>query len=148
MPVRLVHMGISTMIAAIASLLGCQLLGEVLVRALSLPLPGPVAGMALMFIFLLVQGRRKPEANRIPARIDQAASFLLGNLSLLFVPAAVGIVQYFATLGRFGWAIAISIGLSTFCALLATVLVFRLIAKLETHVRRRNAIEDDMKASR
>ena len=38
------------MLAALATLLVCQLAGEVIVRALSLPLPGPVLGMALLFV--------------------------------------------------------------------------------------------------
>ncbi|WP_235907848.1 CidA/LrgA family protein [Siccirubricoccus phaeus] len=44
------------MIGALAALLSCQLAGEVAVRALHLPVPGPVIGMVLLFLWL--QARR------------------------------------------------------------------------------------------
>ena len=50
------------MIAAITGLLFCQLLGEVLVRALLLPLPGPVAGLGLLFGYLVGARSRAAEA--------------------------------------------------------------------------------------
>ena len=126
------------MIIAITALLACQLIGEVVVRALGLPLPGPVAGMGLMFAYLVIHGRGLPEAERVPKKIGLVADALLRNLSLLFIPAAVGIVQYFGLLARYGWTIAISIIVSTTAALLVTVLIFRLGARWQTHYRRRN----------
>jgi hypothetical protein len=44
------------MIAALTLLLVFQLVGEVIARALALPIPGPVIGMALLFLALLVRG--------------------------------------------------------------------------------------------
>jgi holin-like protein len=44
------------MIAGLATLLCCQLIGEALARWLSLPVPGPVIGMALLFFALLLRG--------------------------------------------------------------------------------------------
>ncbi len=125
------------MIAAIAALLGCQLLGEVLVRALALPLPGPVAGMGLLFLALAVRGRGRPEAERIPAAISVVGDGLLRNLSLLFVPAAVGIVQYLGLLRQYGGTIVVAVAVSTALALLATVSTFRLVARWQTRRRRR-----------
>ena len=86
--------------AAIATLLLCQLGGEVIVLALRqvypvLAFPGPVVGMALMFLMLL--WRKGPGAS-----LDASAGGILRNLSLLFVPAAVGIVQYGPVLAEFG----------------------------------------------
>lgn len=124
------------MIIAITALLACQLIGEVLVRALALPLPGPVAGMGLMFAYLVIHGRGLPEDERVPKKIGLVADALLRNLSLLFIPAAVGIVQYFGLLARYGWTIAISIVVSTTAAMLVTVLIFRMGARLQTHYRR------------
>ncbi len=127
------------MIAAVAALLGCQLLGEVVVRALMLPLPGPVAGMGFLLLYLLMHGRGRPEEERVPREIGQVADVLLRNLSLLFIPAAVGVVQYLGLLRQYGWSIAISIVASTLLAMLTTVIVFRLAARLHTHLRRRYA---------
>ena len=127
------------MIAAVAALLGCQLLGEILVRALMLPLPGPVAGMGLLFLYLVTYGRGRAEAERVPPAVGEVADALLRNLSLLFIPAAVGVVQYLGLLRQYGWPIAISIIASTILAMLATVMVFRSAARLHTHLRRRRA---------
>ena len=85
------------MIGALATLLTCQLAGEVVARALHLPVPGPVIGMALLFAGLLLRGREAPPA------LDAVADGLLGNLGLLFVPAGVGVVLYLPLLAR-DWA--------------------------------------------
>jgi holin-like protein len=130
------------MIIAITALLACQLMGEILVRALGLPLPGPVAGMGLMFAYLVLHGRGLPEDARVPESIGRVADALLRHLSLLFIPAAVGIVQYFGLLARYGWTIAVSIIVSTTAALLVTVLVFRFGARLQTHYRRPRSTAD------
>ena len=45
------------MIAQLTLLLTCQLVGEVVVRFLGLPLPGPVLGMVLLFMLFAVRGR-------------------------------------------------------------------------------------------
>ncbi len=37
--------------------------------------------------------------------VGRAANGLLGSLSLLFVPAGVGVVQYFGLLARYGVAL-------------------------------------------
>lgn len=118
------------MITAVAALLGCQLLGEILVRTLAVPLPGPVAGMVLLFGVLALRGRGQPGAEAIPADLARVADALLRNLSLLFIPAAVGVVQYFGLLRQYGWSIAVSIVLSTTAALLATVVTFRMATRL------------------
>ena len=127
------------MIAAITGLLLCQLLGEVLVRALALPLPGPVAGMGLMLAALAWRGRladrSAPAFEPVPHHLGLVADALLRNLSLLFIPAAVGIVQYLDLLRQYGWAIVLSIAVSTTAALLATVVAFRLCARAQTRFR-------------
>ena len=114
--------------AAIATLLLCQLGGEVIVLALrqvypALAFPGPVVGMALMFLMLL--WRKGPGAS-----LDATAGGILRNLSLLFVPAAVGIVQYGPVLAEFGLTLAVALIASTALTLLVTVGVFLLVARL------------------
>ena len=122
---------IAIMIAAIAGLLTCQLIGEILVRALLLPLPGPVAGLALMFLFLVWHGRGHPEmAEAIPLELGRVSDTLLRNLSLLFIPAAVGVVQYLDLLRANAAAITIAIVVSTTLSLVVTAVIFRLVSRL------------------
>lgn len=85
------------MIGGITTLLACQLAGEILVRLLHLPVPGPVLGMVLLFLALALRRREAPE------ELGRTADGLLGNLGLLFVPAGVGVVLHLPLLAR-DWA--------------------------------------------
>lgn len=93
-------------------ILGCQLAGESLVVALGLPVPGPVLGMVLLFLGLVIRGG-------IPEGIERVGGALLSHLSLLFVPAGVGVMLHGALIGRDWLAVSAALVLST----LATVLV-------------------------
>ena len=86
------------MITALAALLVSQLAGEALVRLASLPIPGPVVGMILLFVVMLT---RTP----LPPTLGETADGLLRHLSLLFVPAGTGVIQLCVpkTLSRIDW---------------------------------------------
>ena len=97
----------------IALLLVCQLIGEVVARATNVPVPGPVLGMGFLFAGLVALGR-------LPDSLESVSRGLLGNLSLLFVPAGVGIVRYLDLL-RVQWLpIVVAILGSTILAMLVT----------------------------
>ena len=78
------------MIGGLTWLLGCQLVGEVLVRATDLPVPGPVVGMVVLFAVLQVR-RPTPDSG-----VLRAGDALLKHLQLLFVPAGAGVGAYLA----------------------------------------------------
>ena len=46
------------MLTGLIALLACQLVGELVVRTLDVPLPGPIVGMVLMLGVLLVRRPR------------------------------------------------------------------------------------------
>lgn len=109
------------MINAILVLLGFQLGGEILVRFFALPVPGPViAACALTSLFLL----RGTGGSQVPV----VSKVLLANLSLLFVPAAVGVIEYGALFSRYGLQLVATVAISTVLALAATALTFRWVA--------------------
>ncbi|WP_137173913.1 CidA/LrgA family protein [Massilia sp. HP4] len=106
------------MLAAFAVLLLFQCLGEGIVFVFHLPLPGPVAGMLLLMVALVA-------LPGLQALVEQAANTLLSHLSLLFVPAGVGIVVA-AGRGSGHWlAILTSLVASTVLALAVTGLILR-----------------------
>lgn len=110
------------MILALTVILGFQLLGEVVSRALGLPLPGPVLGMvALVITLALLPG--------LADRLRPTAQGLLSNLSLLFVPAGVGIVGHLGTLRAEGPALLVAVVVSTALAIAAAALTFRAVAR-------------------
>lgn len=110
------------MLASITLLLVFQLVGEVLVQWLDLPVPGPVLGMLLLFVGLIVRGEAPP-----PLR--DAANGLLQHLSLLFVPAGVGVMAHAALLASEWLPTLAAILLSTAITLLVTAGVMRLGAR-------------------
>ena len=98
------------MLEAIAVLLVCQLLGELIVIGLGLPLPGPVIGMALLFFGLMIYGK-------VPESLGNMTKGLLDQLSLLFVPAGVGVMTHLTLLGEEWVPITVSLVVSTLVAL-------------------------------
>ncbi|WP_316861385.1 CidA/LrgA family protein [uncultured Cohaesibacter sp.] len=100
----------------------CQLLGEVIVTFFKLPFPGPVVGMALMFTGLLIKGS-------IPEGLGKAGDALLSNLTLLFIPAGVGIMANAELIQREFLPITISVVLSTFLAIAVTGLVMTFLTR-------------------
>lgn len=113
------------MVAAFAGIFICQLLGEFVVRAFALPLPGPVLGMFLLFAALIVRGGKG--ARPVPAQLGAAADGLLGHLSLLFVPASVGLMRYFDLLAANALTLILALAISTALAMAATAVTFHLL---------------------
>lgn len=101
-------------------ILCCQLAGEALVAATGLPVPGPVAGMALLFAGLVARG--------LPEGLARVADTLLGNLSLLFVPAGVGVMLHAPLIARDLAAISVALVVSTLVTIAVTALVMRWLA--------------------
>ncbi|MDR2837511.1 MAG: CidA/LrgA family protein, partial [Azonexus sp.] len=59
------------MISALSLLLVFQLAGEVLARTLALPVPGPVIGMLLLFLFLALRGGASDELRQTSQNLLQ-----------------------------------------------------------------------------
>ncbi|WP_172331769.1 CidA/LrgA family protein [Mangrovicoccus sp. HB161399] len=110
------------MIWPLAILLGCQLAGEVCSRALGLPVPGPVIGMVLLLVLMAL-------FRPLPGKVTPTAQVILGNLSLLFVPAGVGIVSQLDKVAQYGFGLLAALLGSTVLALAAGVATFRLVAR-------------------
>jgi putative effector of murein hydrolase LrgA (UPF0299 family) len=118
------------MIEAVAALLLCQLAGETLARALSLPMPGPVLGLAFLFAALQLRGRVQPEAKPVgELPLGLVSGFLLAHLSLLFVPAGTGIVRHAGAILAHGWGLASALVISTALTLAVTAWVFVAVAR-------------------
>ncbi|MGD8589711.1 MAG: CidA/LrgA family protein [Chromatiales bacterium] len=107
----------------ITLLLLFQLVGEFASRYLKLPVPGPVLGMLLLF---LVMSLRK----QVPVSLDMASSALLSHLSLLFVPAGVGMMVHFNRIAEEWIPITVSLLLSTIITMLTTAVVMYWLVRL------------------
>jgi holin-like protein len=110
------------MLAAMATLLLCQLAGETVVRLVGAPVPGPVVGMILLAVLMLIR-------IRLPEGLYETADGLLRHLSLLFVPAGVGVVQHLDLFGAQGARVLAVVVLGTVVTLVVTALVFAGLAR-------------------
>jgi holin-like protein len=120
------------MIASLSLILLCQLAGEVFVRALGLPVPGPVIGLMLLLVLLTARDRFAVLA-RGPLQgdgVESASRVLVANLSLLFVPAGVGVVQKLDLVAEHGIAFLGVLAASVLVTLLVTVATFLLASRL------------------
>ena len=110
------------MIPALATLLVFQLLGEALVRTLAVPVPGPVVGMAGLLLALVLRPAWL-------AALKPTTATLLQHLSLLFVPAGVGVMLHLQRLGQEVLAIVVALVLSTWIGLASAALTMAWLMK-------------------
>jgi putative effector of murein hydrolase LrgA (UPF0299 family) len=119
------------MIRGITILLTCQLIGEMLTRVLHLGVPGPVLGFAGLVAILLVLSARGDIDDSLVSASDlgRVSNVLLSCLSLLFVPAGVGVIRHLGVIGAHGIAMAAAVALSTVVTMIATVWTFVLVRR-------------------
>ncbi|SEB00683.1 LrgA family protein [Thiothrix caldifontis] len=114
----------------ITLLLVYQLVGEVSTRLLNWPVPGPVLGMLLLFITLLL-------SDGLESVVEPASSALLSHLSLLFVPAGVGVMVHVGRIGSAWLPISMALIFGTLITMAVTAWVMvgmqRLLGRRSTH---------------
>lgn len=110
------------MLAALTQLLLFQLAGEVIAHGLGLAVPGPVLGMVLLFVFLVL--RQGPGHE-----LQHTSQNLLGHLSLLFVPAGTGVMLHLHRLQEEWLPIVLSLVVSTAFTLALTALLLQALTR-------------------
>lgn len=98
---------------AFLAILICQLLGESITRLFHWSVPGPVLGLLILFVLLLIYKRK------IPKGLETCETALLSHLSLFFVPAGVGVVNLLSLLQKNLGVIVCVLLISTLCAIIA-----------------------------
>lgn len=110
------------MISALTVLLVYQLVGEVLVRGLELPIPGPVVGMGMLFATLIV---RKGPGHELRT----TSQGLLQHLSLLFVPAGTGVMLHFQRLADEWVPLVAALAVSTVLSIAVSALLLNALTR-------------------
>lgn len=113
------------MLNALTILVCCQFVGEVIARAASLPLPGPVLGLLLLLTWLFVRDRA-PNPD-----LAATSGWLLRHFGLLFVPAGVGVITQLDVIGDNWLALVVAIPASTLLGLVVTGWVMQRLARTE-----------------
>lgn len=101
------------MFKELSLLLLYSIVGEGLRMFLHLPVPGSIIGIVLLFLsfqFKLIK----------PAVLEDTANFLLNHLTILFVPAGVGLMQYYGAI-KYTWPILL--GAVVICSLVSLIAV-------------------------
>ncbi|KVC81454.1 murein hydrolase transporter LrgA [Burkholderia ubonensis] len=94
------------------------------VRAVGLPVPSGVIGLAVLLVLLFSGGVA-------PAWVKDGANWLLSDMLLFFVPAAVAAVQYGGLFREDGWRLALVVVAGTAFVMVAVAVAVDLAAKLE-----------------
>ncbi|MBQ0820105.1 CidA/LrgA family protein [Microvirga terrae] len=118
------------MIISLTIILLCQLLGEVIARGFGWPVPGPVLGMLFLLAFLMLRDRIRTRVPEFGRALDSTGKGLLAHLSLLFIPASVGVVQRLDVLAEYGVGLIVALVVSTFVTLVVTVVTFVVVSRL------------------
>jgi holin-like protein len=104
-------------------LLAFQIAGEFLHRVMHVPLSGPLLGMALLLLALILWGGPSPG-------LQGTTRPLLASLALLFVPAGVGVIGHLDLLAQHWLPILAATLGGVVASLLATAGTMRLVERL------------------
>lgn len=101
-------------------------LGELAVWATGIPVPSSIIGM------LLLTGALQCGFIRL-RQVEGVADFLVRNLGFFFVPAGVGLIEYFGLIGEQWVPIVVASAVSTVVVLGVTGQFHQLIRKIFSH---------------
>ncbi|MBN9888461.1 CidA/LrgA family protein [Salipiger abyssi] len=110
------------MLGSLTLIFLCQLVGELVAGALALPVPGPVLGMVLLFVILMLR-------RAVPEGLGQAAGGLQKAMSLLFVPAGTGVMLHFRLLGEAALPLGLGLLVSTVVTIAVTGLLMAWLSR-------------------
>lgn len=129
------HMKVIRIIAQILILYGFYYVGVFIVKFTHLPLPPSILGLLLLFICL--------QRNWIKVDyIKEGAAFLIGFMTLFFIPPMVGIIKYPELFSVDGTLLMVSVIVSTLFAILLTSIICQWIEKKELATKK---IENEVK---
>lgn len=117
------------MIEGFMVLLLFQLMGEAVAHLAHWPVPGPIIGLMLLLAWAWLGGRLNESTVNV-------ARGLMGNLGLMFVPVAAGILFQLHSLGASAWHVGWVVVVATAVTLVATATVFTWLSRWSTKAPR------------
>ncbi|MFY4774532.1 CidA/LrgA family protein [Metabacillus sp. RGM 3146] len=109
--------------AQVILLFGFYYIGVFIQELFKLRFPGSIIGM-LLLLFFLKTGAVKP------VWVKEGSSFLLKHLTLLFIPATVGVIQYLNLFTGYGLVSIVVVIVSSMLVFSSSILLFGLLAKM------------------
>ena len=124
-------MKIISIILQLLAITGFYLIGEAVQNFFNIALPGSIIGFLLLFAALMLK--------IYPLEwIDSGAHFLLAFLSLYFIPATVGVVEYGELFSGKGMLLIPIVVVSTFLTMAASGWVSQYAAKASAERKERS----------
>lgn len=118
-------------IIQIGLLYGLNIVGNLIVTTLSIPIPGSILGLLILLVGLYLK--------IIPVTfIQDGAGFILVILPLFFIPSTVGIIQYPELLSPKGFTLILMVMVSTFI----TMIVVGRVSEWESKRSRKEGYKD------
>lgn len=109
-------------IIQIAFLYGIYLIGQWIQEVLNLFVPGSVIGLIILFILLSTNVVKE-------VWIENGAGFFVKHLTLFYIPATVGIINYFGVFSGKGFLLIIIVLVSTILVMAGSGLVSQWIIR-------------------
>ncbi|MBN3792257.1 CidA/LrgA family protein [Burkholderia sp. Ac-20353] len=132
-PAGLAHTGRIALQAAALGVL--WLVVDWAVRAVGLPIPSGVIGLAVLLVLLFSGGVATKW-------VKDGANWLLSDMLLFFVPAAVAAVQYGGLFREDGWRLALVVVAGTAFVMVAVAVAVDLAAKLERRLAAQRVVAE------
>lgn len=113
-----------------AGLAAIWLVADFAARTLHLPVPGGVVGLLVLLALLFCGGIA-------PRWVKAGADWLLTDMLLFFIPAAVAAVQYGGLFREDGWRLALVVVFGTLMVMVAVAFAVEQASKLERRLELR-----------
>ncbi|MDR5751985.1 MULTISPECIES: CidA/LrgA family protein [unclassified Caballeronia] len=116
-----------------AALAAIWFVADMVARKLALPVPGGVVGLLALLALLFCGGVA-------PRWVKAGADWLLADMLLFFIPAAVAAVQYGGLFMEDGWRLALVVVGGTLMVMIAVAFAVDRAARLERRLALRRAM--------
>lgn len=107
-------------------ILGIYLIGELISKSFSLPLPGNIIGMIILLILLCTKVIKVE-------KVESISTFFLDHLSFFFIPAGVGLISSFDSVKNSLLYILILCLITTALVIISTGLIVQFIIKMKNN---------------
>lgn len=105
-------------------ILGIYLIGELISKGFSLPLPGNIIGMIILLVLLCTKVIKVE-------KIESISTFFLDHLSFFFIPAGVGLISSFDSIKNSLIYILLLCLITTAVVIIITGVVVQYIIKIQ-----------------
>lgn len=104
--------------------LGIYLIGELISKGFSLPLPGNIIGMIILLVLLCTKVIKVE-------KVETISTFFLDHLSFFFIPAGVGLISSFTSIKDSLIYILLLCIITTAIVIIATGLIVQYIIRIK-----------------